>query len=218
MDSPPLTRPPPLFVGDHLALDFLNTLATPSGAPVEWLHHGEDLLEWLQAAGALDRRVAARFRGTESDRQALEEVTAEARKLREWFRRFVQRHAGRPLDGESARELGPLNRLLAEDDSYRQVAASAEAGGAGAALRWREERRWSGPDQLLQPIAAAIGDLVCSADFRLVRACEGSSCSLVFYDRTKGHRRRWCSMAACGNRAKAAAHRARQRRSRASAG
>jgi hypothetical protein len=42
-------------------------------------------------------------------------------------------------------------------------------------------------------------------------ACEAGNCSLWFLDVSKGHARRWCSMAICGNRAKAAAHRARAR-------
>jgi predicted RNA-binding Zn ribbon-like protein len=62
---------------------------------------------------------------------------------------------------------------------------------------------------LLQPLAEAIADLVSHADFRLIRACEGSACTLMFLDKTKAHARRWCSMALCGNRAKVAAHRAR---------
>jgi predicted RNA-binding Zn ribbon-like protein len=70
-------------------------------------------------------------------------------------------------------------------------------------------RRWTTPEQLLQPIAEAIAYLACHADFRLIRACEGSACTLMFLDRTKAHAWRGCSMAACGNRAKAAAHRAR---------
>lgn len=60
-----------------------------------------------------------------------------------------------------------------------------------------------------------VHDLVCHADFRLIRACEGTACTLMFLDRTKAHARRWCSMAVCGNRAKAAAHRARASRRRA---
>jgi predicted RNA-binding Zn ribbon-like protein len=40
-----------------------------------------------------------------------------------------------------------------------------------------------------------------------VRNCEG--CSIWFYDHTKAHRRRWCSMALCGNRSKARSHRQR---------
>ncbi|HYM02392.1 MAG TPA: CGNR zinc finger domain-containing protein [Stellaceae bacterium] len=73
------------------------------------------------------------------------------------------------------------------------------------------ERRWTSPDRRLQPIADAIGDLVCNADFRLVKTCEGPACTVMFYDCTKAHSRRWCSMALCGNRAKAAAHRAKHR-------
>jgi len=213
MLSPPLNRPPPLFVGDHLALDFLNSFAVPQGQRIEWLRHGQDLLDWLQAAGVIDRRLAARFRASDGASTSLDAVAEEARALREWLRRFVQRRAGSRLPVEALRQLEPLNRLLARGDSYRQVEASprGDLEDDHGPLRWRLERRWTDAEQLLQPIAEAIGDLVCHADFRLIRACEGSSCTLVFYDRTKAHRRRWCSMAGCGNRAKAAAHRARHR-------
>jgi predicted RNA-binding Zn ribbon-like protein len=43
-----------------------------------------------------------------------------------------------------------------------------------------------------------------------IRRCEHPACVLYFYD-TSG-RRRWCSMAGCGNRAKAQRHHARTRR------
>jgi predicted RNA-binding Zn ribbon-like protein len=76
----------------------------------------------------------------------------------------------------------------------------------------RKVNRWESPGELLQPIAAAAADLICHQDFRLIRACAGSGCTLLFLDRTKAHARRWCSMAVCGNRAKAAAHRARRAR------
>jgi predicted RNA-binding Zn ribbon-like protein len=72
-------------------------------------------------------------------------------------------------------------------------------------------RHWRTPDALLLPIAEAMGDLVCRKDFRLVRRCQGPTCTLWFHDVSKAHARRWCSMAVCGNRAKAAAHRARSR-------
>jgi len=78
-------------------------------------------------------------------------------------------------------------------------------------LRWQARRGWHGPEVLLLPIAEAMGDLVCQKDFGLVRRCEGLGCTLWFLDVSKGHARRWCSMAVCGNRAKAATHRARAR-------
>jgi predicted RNA-binding Zn ribbon-like protein len=73
----------------------------------------------------------------------------------------------------------------------------------------RRVHRWESPGELLQSIAEAAADLICNQDFRLIRSCESSACRLVFLDRTKGHTRRWCSMADCGNREKVAAHRAR---------
>jgi predicted RNA-binding Zn ribbon-like protein len=203
----PADRPSPFFVGDHLALDFLNTIATPKDTPVEWLRDGRDLVNWLQQAKAISTDVAARFRTSSKHQGGLDGVAAKARVFRAWLRGFVTRHIGRPLTVGAVRALGPLNELLAADNGYPVV----EAGGAGRALRLRRVRRWEYPDELLHPIAEAAADLVCSEDFRLIRACDGSACSLLFLDRTKAHARRWCSMAVCGNRAKAAAHRARNR-------
>lgn len=62
---------------------------------------------------------------------------------------------------------------------------------------------------MLQPIAWSIARLLTEENLGLVRNCEGPTCTLLFLDRTKSHKRRWCSMAVFGNRAKAAAHRAR---------
>ncbi len=73
-----------------------------------------------------------------------------------------------------------------------------------------ERRIWGGPLALLVPAAEAVADLFAHGERSLVRQCEGVNCTLLFYDRTKAHRRRWCSMAVCGNRAKAREHRARQ--------
>jgi predicted RNA-binding Zn ribbon-like protein len=210
-------RPAPFFVGDHLALDFLNTTAAPSGAWIEWLANGADLVEWLKRAGAIDSAVAAHFRADANALRRLDGVAEQARDLREWLRGFLGRHAGRVLKASALVELEPLNRLLARDEIYRQVVAaatraSAKRGAMRQALLWSQRRHWTSPELLLQPIAEAIGDLICNVNFRLIRTCRGRTCTLMFYDRTKGHARRWCSMSVCGNRAKAAAHRVRVRR------
>ena len=199
------SRPAPFFVADHRALDFLNTLIAPTGEPIEWLGTGADLLDWLVQADAIDGEVAQRFRARAS---AVDAVARQARALREWLREFVERYAGASLPREAVKQIKTLNALLAGDERYRQV----EPGQDGLAFRWREERHWKSPEQLLQPIADAIGDLICHADFQYVRQCEGPTCTLMFYDISKSHARRWCSMAICGNRAKVAAHRARRRR------
>jgi predicted RNA-binding Zn ribbon-like protein len=206
-------RPPAFFTGDHLALDFVNSRSTPLGVWTEWLRDGPDLLDWLEEAGAIEAVDATRFREDASAREALDEVAERARTLREWLRGFVARHAGQELGAEAAAQLGPLNDLLARSDCFWQVGAGGDAEDASTArqrpLCLQRARRWTSPQQLLQPLAEAIADLVCNDDFRLIRACEGKACVLLFLDKTKAHARRWCSMTLCGNRAKAAAHRAR---------
>src|SRR5262245_49481837 len=114
MSPDPTARPAPLFIGDHLALDFLNSLATPSGESIEWLRDGADLVDWLEQAQAIEPGVAAKFRTRDKSR-ALDSIADEARSLREWLRRFVRRHAGSALGADIVRELTSLNRLLAQD-------------------------------------------------------------------------------------------------------
>nr|WP_296360395.1 DUF1552 domain-containing protein [Ralstonia sp.] len=65
-------------------------------------------------------------------------------------------------------------------------------------------------EQCLAPLAEAAAHLLAEGDFQLVRVCEHPECTLWFYDRTKSHKRRWCSMAVCGNRHKVAEYRKRQ--------
>ena len=212
----PGSRPAPFFIGDNLALDFLNSVAAPTGREIEWLADGGDFLSWLEQAHAVPPDIAAHFRKHAGPR-TLDVVGAQARELREWFRAFVIEHAGKPLQARDLRELTPLNALLARDQAFRQIeiagAGKAETGEQPRALCWQAKRHWDTPKALLLPIAEAMGDLVCEKDFTLVRKCEGPTCTLWFLDVSKAHARRWCSMAVCGNRAKATAHRARARSS-----
>src|SRR5690348_8085108 len=125
-----LDRPPPFFVGEHLALDFLNTVATPADVPVEWLQNGRDLIDWLERAGAIGADAAVRFRAP-GDQRALDGVAVRAREFRDWLRGFVTRHAGKALTPAAAKALDSLNELLAADASYPLV----EAGDREKALR-----------------------------------------------------------------------------------
>src|SRR3954451_4178852 len=76
----PLDRPPPFFVGNHLALDFLNTIATPQGAVIDWLRDGQDLVRWLADARVIDRVIAARSRTWRRD--SLDEAAKKATEFR----------------------------------------------------------------------------------------------------------------------------------------
>ena len=197
---------PAILVADAPGLDFLNSVATPLDEEVDWIGDGDGLLAWLEQAGFVPSGAleAIRSRSTPAE---LDEVAAKARELREWFRAFVRRHKGRRLLAKDLRELEPLNQLLERDEQHRQIVADAADGVTSFELR--AKRRWQSAESLLMPVVEALARLVCEEDFTLVKACEGPRCTLLFADHTRGHARRWCSMAMCGNRAKVAAHRKR---------
>ena len=178
------------FYGDHLALDMINTVVQGE----ETWHSDADVMAWLAAAGQLAPATVAAAPGRPG------ELLAAARGLRETIRTAVAaRKAGRPLD------LTALNTALAHAQRHLVL---VEESGDGLALQARYAA--GTPQQLLAPLAEAAADLLATADFTLVRKCEDHACTLWFLDRTKSHRRRWCSMALCGNRNKVAAFRQRR--------
>jgi predicted RNA-binding Zn ribbon-like protein len=92
-----------------------------------------------------------------------------------------------------------INKILHQRYGYHELIRT----GRGFEKHFRAELQE--PRQLLVPIAESAADLLSYADPSHIRKCENSKCVLIFYDKTKNHRRRWCSMSSCGNRAKAAA-------------
>jgi predicted RNA-binding Zn ribbon-like protein len=198
-------RPPAIFVGDALGLDFLNSIATPVDTAIDWIDDGEGYLSWLKQARLVPGDVLQDMR-TCAPPGELDKVADQARSLREWFRRFVNQHKGHPLPAKALTKLRPLNRLLERDEIFNQVSPCSARQGA---FEFQRLRRWRNPDALLLPVGEALARLVCTEDFSHVKACEGPACTLLFADHTRGHARRWCSMAICGNRAKQAAHRNR---------
>ncbi|RXH29204.1 hypothetical protein XH99_13680 [Bradyrhizobium nanningense] len=194
-----------MFIADSLGLDFLNSVATPIDTPVDWIDDGEGLIDWLSQAKLVPAEeldaLKARVR-----RGELDEVADQTRALREWFRGFVLKHAGRPLTAQALQELGPLNSLLGRDEAFSRIEPAQEGGGV---LALQRKRRWRSPEALMLPVGEALAKLVCEEDFSNVKACEGHNCTMVFADHTRRHARRWCIMAVCGNRAKQAAHRSR---------
>ena len=194
---------PAIFLADSPGLDFLNSVATPVDTPVDWLSDGAGLLRWLREAQLVPTATLDRME-KEAAPKALDAVAAQARELREWLRRFVVKHKGRPLSVRNARELEPLNALLRQDQSYHQVVVEKEG------VRLDAQRHWPSPESLLIPIAEAIAHMISEEDFTHIKACEGHACTLIFADHTRARGRRWCSMGICGNRAKVSAHRKRQ--------
>jgi len=199
-------QPPAIFIADCQGLDFLNSVATPVDTEIDWIADGDGFLDWLAqakyvSASVLDD-IKASAKPTELDR-----VAREARELREWCRGFVRKHMGKPLKADALRELDPLNRLLARDEAFSQIHLRQEE--TGKPLELHGTRRWRSAESLLLPIGEALAKFICEENFSDVKACEGTSCTLMFADHTRRRARRWCSMAICGNRAKQAAHRER---------
>lgn len=199
-------RSPAIFVGDAVALDFLNSIATPVDTAIDWIDDGEGLLRWLEQAELVPRETLEAIRAQALPGE-LDKVADQARSLREWFRGFVRNRKGRPLPANAVDELAPLNRLLERDEGFSRIVTRRADG--RETLEFEAARKWRSPETLLLPIGEALGRFVCTEDFSDVKACEGPACTLLFADHTRGHRRRWCSMALCGNRAKQAAHRHR---------
>lgn len=195
-----------IFVGDAPGLDFLNSVATPADVTIDWIDDGEGLLSWLEQARLVPGDVLRKMR-TPALRRELDKIADQSRGLREWFRGFVLKHKGHPLALTDLAELEPLNRLLGRDEAYYRIVLQPD--GRPAAPGLQVARRWRSPEALLLPIAETLARLLCAEDFANVKACEGPGCTLLFADHTRGHVRRWCSMAICGNRAKQAAHRQR---------
>lgn len=180
-----------MFVADHVVLDLLNTIFIPAHDVVDALQSDADVAYWLSKAGMASAEMPAFARGQFSE---------QARRLREIIRPLVlRRKDGKRIDATA------LNEFLAQAPSYPQLVGNAST------LRVERQRTVRTPQQALAPIAEAAADFLATADFGLVRPCEGKGCILWFYDRTKSHRRRWCSMQACGNRHKVEAFRERQR-------
>ncbi|QIS20244.1 CGNR zinc finger domain-containing protein [Nocardia terpenica] len=204
-----MTQPiPALLVADSPGLDFLNSVATPVDTPVDWLADGDGLLDWLRQARLVPDEALHTIRERALPGE-LDRLAGQARALREWFRGFVRAHQGRPLAQSALAELAPLTEVLERDQRYTAIVPQTPGGPGTFALT--QPRRWHSPDALLLPLAEALATLVCEEDFTHVKACEGPTCTLLFADHTRGRARRWCSMTLCGNRAKQAAHRRRQK-------
>jgi len=190
-----------LFVGNHLALDFLNTRPVQNGEPMELLSDFGDLLRWFQASGLLSSREMANLQ-----RQSGESATAQ--RTLEAIREFRERLRNQVLAWEGGADVhrttvAELNRLMAAHPMLSEL----QAGGEIPSMElWFEPHQ---PEDLFAPLAHSAAKLFAEADRNRVRKC--GQCVLHFYDISKKGTRRWCSMQLCGNRLKVAAYARRQR-------
>ncbi|MFC9176533.1 CGNR zinc finger domain-containing protein [Streptomyces sp. NPDC057107] len=191
MPQPPGPDPRPL-TGEPLALDLLNTRWIGADGPRDLLESESGLAIWLDSepvrtrtaplAPPVGRATLDRLLET---RRALEALTAAA----------TRREPAEPATAAALNEAlshGRIRRTLGPD-GLPESAVELDDPAWGPA--------WLAADNWLH--------LVADRPDR-IRPCANHTCVLHFYDISKNGTRRWCSMAGCGNRAKAQRHYARR--------
>jgi predicted RNA-binding Zn ribbon-like protein len=175
------------FVSGHRALDFTATFGDRHRDGVERLREPGDLERWLTAAGIAASKPA-HFKDLDN-----------ARQLREVIYRLA--HAALHNEAVDDTDLDALNdwartsRAAPQLDRHlrRQWASAQAIEGALALIAWEAVELLSGPER------------------PLIRECAAApTCSLLYIDRSRGHRRRWCQMEKCGSRAKMTKYRKRR--------
>jgi predicted RNA-binding Zn ribbon-like protein len=192
---------PPRFdlVAGAVCLDFINTLDDRPAQPKELLRTFVDLARFARQSGILTPALANRF----IERSPLfpDEAAAtlhSAREMREaMFAVFSAIVKRQPAPGMA---LAQVNGYIQDASQHLRLVQNK------ARFAW-EFDNISGPerpfDPILWPIAHSAGELLASDQLHFVRACEAETCQWFFLDTSKNHRRHWCDMAKCGNRAKA---------------
>jgi predicted RNA-binding Zn ribbon-like protein len=189
-----------LFVGNHLALDFLNTRPVENGVPMELLSDFSALLRWFRAAELIGARDVANLQEKWRKSARAPRTVQALRELRERLRKEILAwEQGGTVHHATVAE---LNRLMIDHPMFTKL--KPRESGLSTEL-WSEPRQ---PEDLFAPLAQSAAILFANVDRNRVRKC--AQCVLHFHDTSKKGTRRWCSMQLCGNRLKVAAYAARQ--------
>lgn len=185
------------LIANNLFLDFVNTEKVRDGKPFETLDTFTDFLAWTVAVQLLETAEAEEVFEKWNEASETDAFLGEVVNFRNLLRQTAEDIAAGRTVSDSA--IAAINEQLTKQSGFTELIRSE------GAFEKRFRFDLSEPSRLLHPIAESAADFFCYARFELLRKCESSSCVLYFYDTTKNHRRRWCSMSGCGNKAKAAA-------------
>ena len=191
------------FLGERLWLDFVNTDEPMRAGSRDAIRDFDALMTWLESATSMDAERAAGIR-----RRAQQQPTGasaallDARRVRAALRRLAEHGA---IDSDVRLDaLAEINRVLTRSAGTRRVELREDGTFARTFI--------PGGDAfaaLMIPIVESAADALILGELARVRPCADQRCRRVFFDATRNGRRRWCDMAVCGNRAKAARHRRR---------
>jgi predicted RNA-binding Zn ribbon-like protein len=187
------------FISDDPALDFVNTVDDRDDPErrKELLNGYADLLAWAEEANLLTEAEAGRLDAKAS--KASGQARAALRRAK------VLREALYRIFRAIAEERQPPTADVALLDSFDKQAMAhrrigrEEHGGFG--WQWRSDG--DDLDLVLWQVAKAGAELLTSDLVYNVRMCAAEPCRWLFVDTSRNHKRRWCDMRICGNRAKA---------------
>jgi predicted RNA-binding Zn ribbon-like protein len=188
----PFTSSRPPLLGGRLSVDFVN--ATPPNAELSW----EQLTHFLEATAIVSAERGAQLLNLpQSDPQAAEALLLKAWRLGSALRKvFAAMLRKQRISGEW---IEPVNEILRITEGHDEL--------AGQDSVWKIEfvAREGGLDWLLAAVARSGAEIIAEGVRARLRLCANPHCGLFFYDNSRTRRRRWCSMAVCGNRSKVAA-------------
>jgi len=200
-------RRPPRFelMGGPACLDFLNTLDDrPSDHPKELLANYVDLARFAEDTKILEpHQVDRLIERSPLMPDAAQRALTQARELRESIYAVVS--ATMNKQPVPAMALARLNGFIQEAAQHSELILS----GGRFAWRFDDVELWL--ESPLWPIARSAAELLASDDLAYIRTCASETCQWFFLDTSKNHRRRWCDMTKCGNRAKVRSFYARRR-------
>lgn len=180
------------LIAGRLALDFANLM--PVAHDLSW----KEFVEFLVDSKVVGEERGMRLESLEgSEPGAVDAVLLKILRLRECVRAiFSAVEEGREFPKAW---VAPINEVLRITEGHDELVAREG--------RWRLEfiGRESGLEWLLAAIARSAAELIVEGQNAPVKRCANSGCRLFFYDDSRTGRRRWCSMAVCGNRHKVAA-------------
>jgi predicted RNA-binding Zn ribbon-like protein len=188
-------------------LDFVNTLSYDKDITHERLTDAATAVSWLQSHALLHQEMADAILADASDPEGEERLLTRVRRVRAALRELLD--AAVEKRPASAAALKEVNRALRAPYVIELVPAAD-----GVSLDHRHEG---------DPISGAMARLseavtreLTGDNSRRLRVCANEDCRWVFNDHSPAGRRKWCDMSSCGNRAKAARHRERQKQKAAS--
>lgn len=186
-----------LFVAGNLSVNFVNTEIVENGQQKDLLEDFNDFASWAAAADLVEKTEAETLLNNWNKREEVRDFFAEVLDFRGVLREMIVGLTNGKTVTKSA--ITQINRRLENQNATVELRKTKK----GFEKLFRAD--YENPLQFLAPIAESTADLLCYGDLSLVKKCENPECVLYFYDTTKNHSRRWCSMKGCGNRAKAAA-------------